>query len=89
MNDINELFFKYEFDVFKSLDKNNVYNIISFLESKGCSYIEDIFNDYLDLFLIDYDLFVEKYNKLNTKYDNNLLVYAGNDMNILEEFYTI
>ena len=43
----------------------------------------------LDLFTFDYDEFVLKFNKLNDKYNNRLIIEVSNDMNILEEFYSI
>lgn len=43
----------------------------------------------LDLFTFDYDEFVLKFNKLYDKYNNRLIIEVSNDMNILEEFYSI
>lgn len=80
-------FSKYEVDVIKNIDKDNMNRIISFLESKGCSYIAELLEDYLDIFSFDYDEFVLKFNRLNEKYNNLLLAKVSYDMNILEEFY--
>ena len=78
---------KYSVDVIKNLNKDNIVKIVHFLESQNCDFIEDILKDYLDLFTIEYNEFLNKYNKLNKKYDFNLLNKASEDMNILEEFF--
>lgn len=78
---------KYSVDVFKNLNKDNMVEIVHFLESQNCDFIEDILEDYLDLFTMEYNEFLNKYNKLNKKYDFNLLNKASEDMNILEEFF--
>ena len=80
-------FNKYEKSVISNINKENVMKIVTFLSSEKCDYIEELLEDYLDLFTFDYNDFVIKYNKLNLKYNNNLLSFVKNDMNILEEFY--
>lgn len=80
---------KFENHVFQNLDKENVYKIIEFLSREKCDYIEDIVSDYLDLFNIQYEEFIRKYNILNDKYNGDFLEKASADMNILEEFYKI
>ena len=82
-------FNKFEDDVFKNIDIDNMSKIIKFLSDNGCNYIDELLSDYLDLFLIEYKEFIDKYNKLNIKYNNNFLEEASIDMNILEEFYNI
>ena len=82
-------FDKYEKEVYKNLDKNNMDRIITFLKSNKCDYIEDLVEDYLDIFTFDYDNFIRIFNILNKKYNNNLINEISNDMNILEEFYNI
>ena len=89
MEDINELKSKFEEEVFENLDRNYFYEIVNFLLSEKCDYIEDIVNDYLDLFNISYEEFIRKYNKLNEKYDGEFLNKASEDMNLLEEFYEV
>lgn len=82
-------FDKYEASVYKNFDIENMNKIIEFLSDNGCDYINEILLNYLDLFLIKYDIFANKFNKLNIKYNNKLLEEVNNDMNILEEFYNI
>ena len=83
MIDIN----KYEDIVIKNLDDENLKKIAIFLLLNNCDYVKELLEDYLDLFSFEYDDFVLKFQKLNKKYNNNLINEIRNDMNILEEFY--
>lgn len=78
---------KYSSATLNNLDKNNISKIIKFLQNEKCNFIEDLLEDYLDLFTIEYKIFVDKYNKLNEQYNKELLSLATEDMNILEEFF--
>ena len=78
---------KYENSVTKNINKDNFMKIVSFLLSNDCDYIEELVEDYLDIFTFDYDEFVAKFNRLNSKYNHNLINEIKDDMNILEEFY--
>jgi len=78
---------KYSNAVINNLNKENILKIGNFLEKENCDYIEDILDEYLDIFTIEYELFVKKYNDLNKKYNNNLLNEISSDMNILEQFF--
>ena len=89
MIDIEKIKEKFEKEIFENLDKENFNKIVEFLISEKCDYIEDIISDYLDLFNIPYEEFVEKYSKLNKKYEGDFLNQASEDMNLLEEIYFI
>ena len=78
---------KYEKSVINNLDRDNAKKIVSFLISENWDYIEQLLEDYLDIFVFEYEDFVKKYNELNKKYNNNLINEIRDDMNILEEFY--
>ena len=80
---------KYETSVIKNVNKDNMKNIINFLYINGCDFIEDLLENYLDLFVIEYEDFVNKFNILNDKYNHRLLNEIREDMNILEEFYLV
>ena len=84
---MNDIIDKYNLSVIKNIDKANMIKIISFLEKENCYYIDDIIEDYLDLFTIDIEKFILIYNILNKKYDNKFLEYAAFDMNLFEKFY--
>ena len=77
---------KFEIGVFKSLNTDNLKRIISFLQSRGVDYIDELIDCYLDLFTIEYDEFVLRFSKLEEKYTDNLVKLIGEDLTILEEF---
>ena len=82
---MNNLFNQYEKDLFLNLDKDNYKKILDFLYIEVPEYTEDIVTNYLDLFLINYEEFKDKYNKLKDKYGINFL---KEDISILEQIYT-
>lgn len=87
MDNLDEILEKYSKTTINNLDKSNISKIIVFLYQENCDYIEDLLEDYLDLFTIEYNEFINKYHKLNKKYNNEYLRLASNDMNLFEEFF--
>ena len=87
MIDMDEILEKYSESVIKNFDKRNMAKIILFLQGQHCDYIDELLEDYLDLFTFPYEEFVSKYNEINAKYNNKFLELASYDMNLLEEFY--
>ncbi len=84
---IEEIIEKFEKSTLRNINQENMFKIIKFLQFQNCDFLEDIIEDYLDLFTFEFDDFVSKYNKLNEKYNSKFLVEASLDMNKLEEFY--
>ena len=74
---VSELKEKFEKDVFEHLNKENFFNIIKFLQKEDCDFIEDIITNYLDLFTIDYETFVNQYHRLNANYHGQFLKKAS------------
>lgn len=85
--DIDKIIEKYEKSVLVNINKENVIKIIEFLKYQNCVFLEDIIENYLDLFTFDFNDFVFKFNKLNKKYNEKFLEEASFDMNKFEEFY--
>lgn len=83
---MQEIIEKYSDNVIKNLNADNFRKIVVFLQNYDCNYIDDIVSDYLDLFTIDYILFVEKFNLINNKYDGRFLEIASENMQLFEEF---
>ncbi|MCI8778877.1 MAG: hypothetical protein HFI87_06990 [Bacilli bacterium] len=84
--DIKELYEKYELDVLKNLNDDNILKIVNFLTLEHVDFIDELFSDYLDLFTIDYNEFINRFNNLKQKYGNNLVELISNDLSILDEF---
>lgn len=89
MIDINTLKDKFEESVFENLNRENFNSIIHFLLEEKCGCVEDIVEDYLDLFNLEYTEFVRRYNVLNEKYEGKYLTKVSEDMSLLEEFYEV
>lgn len=84
---INEILEKYSESMLNNLDKDNFHEILKFLIKEKCECIEDIIEDYLDVFTIDYDKFIVRYNNLNKKYNGYYLKLVSENMNLLEEMF--
>lgn len=89
MDNLQGSFYKYEDSILKSIDKTNLEKILLFLQSEGVEFLEDILENYLDLFEIPYEEFVCKFRQLDSNYKNELVSMINDDVNILEELYTI
>jgi len=83
---LDEIFSKYENEFIKCLDKENIINIINFLQSENVDYIDELLTNYLDLFLIEYEEFKNRFIKLKNIYGNDLVEKIADDLTILEEF---
>lgn len=87
LENIEDIVSKYDSEVLAKLNKENMAKIIIFLQKENCDFIEDLLNDYIDLFIIEYDDFIRRYIILNEKYNYEYLELAAEDMNYLEEMY--
>lgn len=83
--DIDEILEKFQLEVLTKIDEENMKNIITFLLNENVDYIDEIITNYIDLFLIDFEVFVQKFKILKNKYGKNLVQLISEDMNILEE----
>lgn len=87
LENIEDIVSKYDSEVLAKLNKENMAKIIIFLQKENCDFIEDLLNDYIDLFIIEYDDFIRRYIILNEKYNYKYLELVAEDMNYLEEMY--
>lgn len=78
---------KYDTSILKNLDSLNVKKIIKYLEKNNFDYIDELLNNYMDIFTFEYNDFVSKMEKLKKEYGNNINDKISEDMNILEKFY--
>ena len=73
LENIEDIVSKYDSEVLAKLNKENMAKIIIFLQKENCDFIEDLLNDYIDLFIIEYDDFIRRYIILNEKYNYKYL----------------
>lgn len=83
---IENLIEKFEISILTKIEKKNFKKIITFLVEEKVDYIDELIENYLDLFIIDYDEFKMRFNKLKEYYGDNLVELISENMNILEEF---
>ena len=83
---IENLIEKFEISILTKIEKENFKKIITFLIEEKVDYIYELIENYLDLFIIDYDEFKMRFNKLKEYYGDNLVELISENMNILEEF---
>lgn len=82
---LDSLYTIYDEELINSVEEKNFLKIIQYLIKNNIDFIEDIVVSYLDLFLIDYDVFVEKFEILKVKYGSNISNKISHNLQILEE----
>ena len=66
---------------------DNVNKIYSYLIDKGIYYAKDMFIEYLELFLMDSEEFINRFDALIKKIGNNYVEAVGEDDSLMEEMY--
>lgn len=72
-------------NVFDNLNKENMIAIINYLKENNITIIEDIITYYLDIFTIDINIFIKKFEKLKSNYKTNINEALSFKLDILEE----
>ena len=86
-NNIDMMLHKYSDDVIKNINIDNVNKILDYLFEIKCPIINDIVENYFDVFIIEYDVFFNRIEKLNKKYDNEYFNKASENLDYLEELF--
>ena len=85
--DIQLLENNYEEDALKQLDKENVDRIYNYLIDNDVFYAKDIFITSLDLFLLKYEEFVERFENLKKELGENFVDILGEDVSKIDLMY--
>lgn len=86
-NDIKILKENFNEDMIKELDMENVKIIIDYLLKNKVYYAKDLLLNSLDLFLLDSNIFIEKFENLKMKLGSNYVDKLGEDMSLIELMY--
>ena len=86
MIDYQDIYNKFEENILRKINFDNMNKILTFLSNNNVKYLEDIVNNYIDIFIIDYEEFVNKYNELNIEYNNELYKKINDNIETLELF---
>jgi len=84
---IDDIIDTFEESVLLKLNGENIQRIVSYLKKEKIYFIEDIILQYVDLFVLPFEEFIEKFEKLKEKYSANFVEYLAYHLNILEEMY--
>lgn len=87
-DELKEVFEGYEKSILENLDEKNIQSIINYLE-KNTTITKDILLYYLDLFTIDINEFIRKFEKLKQLLGENYEILLENKMDYLERMYTL
>ena len=85
--DLRMLNENFDRDIINQLDMENVNKIYNYLIDNGIYYAKDIFISQVDLFLLDYEMFVEKFEKLKERLGNNYIDLLGEDCSLIDIMY--
>ena len=86
-NDIKTLKENFDEDMIKELDMENVKIIIDYLLRNKVYYAKDLLLNSLDLFLLDSNIFIKKFENLKIKLGSNYVDKLGEDMSLIELMY--
>lgn len=81
---LEELFNNYDINYLKSIDKNKFEEIYNLLKKYNFDFIEDIIEEYLEIFQMDKDIVEKRILSLKKVLGENWLDKIGNDMSYLE-----
>lgn len=82
---LDSLYTIYNEELINSVKEKNFLQIVQYLVKNNIDCIEDIIISYFDLFLIDCDVFVEKFEMLKDKYGSDISNKISLNMQILDE----
>lgn len=85
--DIKILRENFDDEIISQLDGGNIKKIYNYLMDLGVYYAKDIFISQADLFLLDYDIFVEKFEKLRQKLGGDYIEMLGDDCSLIDIMY--
>ena len=85
--DIKILRENYDYNLIKQVELENIEKIFAYLNSNGVYYAKDLFLNSLDLFLLPYESFIEKFEHLKKILGNEFLDKLGEDSSLIEIMY--
>ena len=74
-------------ETINEIDYYNVNRILDYLEQNGVYYAKDLFLSSLDLFLLPYDEFVSRFDKLKNILGEDFVDILGEDSSQIELMY--
>ena len=85
--DIKILKENFDEDLLKQIDSNNVNRIFKYLKENDIYYYKDLFLSSLDLFLLPYDSFISKFERLKKELGSDYVNKLAEDSSLIETIY--
>ena len=85
--DIKILNENFDEDIIKQIDSNNVNRIFEYLKDNDIYYYKDLFLNSLDLFLLPYDSFISKFERLKKELGSDYVNKLAEDSSLIETIY--
>ena len=83
---LNNIVETYDNELLLKLDTNNIINIINYLKRNNIDYIVSL---YTDLFILDVNDFISRFENLKKRYGKNLCDNLAYKLDILESMWEI
>lgn len=83
-DELEEIKNTYNESIFNNLDDGNVEKIIEYLKENKIDFYVDIVKNYLEIFLLDYKEFKEKFEIIKNKYGESYLEILALNLQIFE-----
>ena len=77
----------YDYNILSKVDSSNASEIYNYLVSNGIYYAKDIFISNLDLFLLEKDDFIKRFERLKKELGSNYVELLGEDCSLIESMY--
>ena len=85
--DIKILCENFDEKTISQMDEENIRKIIVYLYENGVFYFKDLLLNSLDLFLLSYEEFVEKFEKLKNTIGRDYVNKLGSDYSLIDIMY--
>ena len=85
--DIKVLKENFDEETINAINYENCYQIIKYLKENNIYYYKDLFLTSLDLFLLEKEIFIEKFEKLKKKLGEDYADMLGEDCSLIEIMY--
>lgn len=88
-DELNNIVETYDSKLLNNLKSNNIERIIKYLKNNNIDYIEDILSYYTDLFILDSNEFIHRFELLKAKYGKNFCNNLAYKLDILESMWEL
>lgn len=85
--DIKILYENFDEEIISQIDAQNTSKILDYLNKNGVYYAKDLLLNSLDLFLLNYEEFVKRFERLKLVLGKDFVYKLGEDASLIEIMY--